>query len=47
MELMAAIAALETLTSPCEVVLSTDSQYVRQGITKWITTGKTRLENRG
>ncbi|MGL9759745.1 MAG: ribonuclease HI [Symbiopectobacterium sp.] len=36
MELMAAIAALEALTTPCTVVLSTDSQYVRQGITRWI-----------
>lgn len=36
MELMAAIAGLETLNEPCEVVLTTDSQYVRQGITTWI-----------
>ncbi|MCA0393986.1 MAG: ribonuclease HI [Proteobacteria bacterium] len=36
MELMAAIVALETLTRPCEVVLHTDSQYVRQGITEWM-----------
>ncbi|MFB6434542.1 MAG: ribonuclease HI [Candidatus Malihini olakiniferum] len=36
MELMAAIAALEMLTTPCTVRLSTDSQYVRQGITRWI-----------
>ena len=36
MELMAAIAALEALTAPCEVVLHTDSQYVRQGITQWM-----------
>ena len=36
MELMAAIAALETLKEPCEVVLTTDSQYVRQGITEWM-----------
>ena len=36
MELMAAIAALEALREPCEVVLHTDSQYVRQGITEWI-----------
>ena len=34
MELMAAIAALEALREPCEVVLHTDSQYVRQGITE-------------
>ncbi len=36
MELMAAIQALEALTRPCEVVLTTDSQYVRQGITEWL-----------
>ena len=36
MELMAAIVALETLKEPCDVVLTTDSQYVRQGITEWM-----------
>ena len=36
MELMAAIAALEALREPCAVVLHTDSQYVRQGITLWM-----------
>lgn len=36
MELMAAIAALETLTQPCEAVLFTDSKYVQQGISEWI-----------
>ncbi len=36
MELMAAIMALETLTEGCTVVLHTDSQYVRQGITEWL-----------
>lgn len=36
MELMAAIQALETLTRPCHVILTTDSQYVRQGITEWL-----------
>ncbi|UNK50433.1 ribonuclease HI [Lysobacter sp. S4-A87] len=36
MELMAAIMALETLSEPCDVILHTDSQYVRQGITEWI-----------
>ena len=33
MELMAAIVALETLSEACDIVLQTDSQYVRQGIT--------------
>ena len=36
MELMAAIMALEALTEGCSVVLHTDSQYVRQGITEWL-----------
>ncbi|MGE4366275.1 ribonuclease HI [Thermomonas sp.] len=36
MELMAAIAALEALKEPCDVVLTTDSQYLRQGMTEWM-----------
>ena len=36
MELMAAISALEALKKPAMVDLTTDSQYVRQGITSWI-----------
>jgi ribonuclease HI len=36
MELMAAIRALEALKRPCEVILHTDSIYVRDGISKWI-----------
>ena len=36
MELMAAIMALEALSEPCSIVLHTDSQYVRQGITEWM-----------
>lgn len=36
MELMAAIEGLAVLTEPSSVVLTTDSQYVRLGITKWI-----------
>ena len=36
MELMAAIAALEALNEDCEIILHTDSQYVRQGITLWM-----------
>ena len=42
MELMAAIAGLETLNTPCKVSLTTDSQYVRQGITSWITNWKAK-----
>ena len=36
MELMAVIAALETLTRPCRAAVTTDSKYVQQGITAWI-----------
>jgi ribonuclease HI len=36
MELMAAIAGLQSLSEPCQVKLTTDGQYVRQGITQWI-----------
>lgn len=36
MELMAAIEGLNALTRPCQVAVFTDSQYVKNGITKWI-----------
>ena len=36
MELLAAISALEALKRPSDVVLYTDSNYLRDGITKWI-----------
>lgn len=36
MELMAAIEALTVLKESCEIVLTTDSQYVRKGITEWL-----------
>ncbi|MDE0878340.1 MAG: ribonuclease HI [Sphingomonas bacterium] len=36
MELTAAIEALNALTRPCKVKLSTDSKYVMDGLTKWI-----------
>ncbi|MEO7410413.1 MAG: ribonuclease HI [Sphingomicrobium sp.] len=36
MELMAAIESLNALKKPCRVSLTTDSVYVRDGITKWI-----------
>lgn len=42
MELMAAIMALEALRRPCHVELTTDSQYVRKGITEWIANWKRR-----
>jgi ribonuclease HI len=37
MELMAAIQALESLTRPSQVLLYTDSTYLLNGITKWIS----------
>ena len=37
MELTAAIEALKALTRPCKVEMHVDSQYVKDGITKWIT----------
>lgn len=42
MELMAAIAGLEALKESCTVAITTDSQYVRDGITKWIKGWKKR-----
>jgi ribonuclease HI len=42
MELTAAIVALETLKRPCAVALTTDSQYVKQGVTQWIHQWKRR-----
>ncbi len=42
MELMAAIAALEALKHPSRVELTTDSTYVRDGITRWIHDWKRR-----
>ncbi|MDX1432398.1 MAG: ribonuclease HI [Gammaproteobacteria bacterium] len=40
MELLAAIRALESLTRPCRVRLVTDSQYLRNGITSWMSKWK-------
>lgn len=37
MELQAVIEALRALKEPCRVTLHVDSQYVMNGITKWIT----------
>ncbi len=42
MELMAAIRALEALKRPCQVVITTDSQYVRKGMTEWLEGWKAR-----
>ncbi len=42
MELMAAIQALENLKRDCKVSLTTDSEYVRKGITEWMANWKKR-----
>jgi ribonuclease HI len=42
MELSAAIAALEALRHPCAVKVYTDSVYVQQGITRWLSGWRAR-----
>ena len=42
MELMAVIEALTALKRPCAVTLFLDSEYVRKGITEWISGWKAR-----
>ncbi|PLW82104.1 ribonuclease HI [Kineobactrum sediminis] len=42
MELRAAIEALRALKEPCQVELTTDSAYVRDGITRWLPAWKAR-----
>jgi ribonuclease HI len=42
MEMMAVIQALKALKRPCEVHLFLDSEYVRKGITEWVTGWKAR-----
>lgn len=42
MELTAAIRALAALKEPCAVQLTTDSEYVRKGITEWLAGWKKR-----
>ena len=55
MELTAVIEALKSLTRPCEIILTTDSNYVKDGITEWIhkwkkkdwkTSGKKPVKNK-
>ena len=36
MEITAVIEALKSLTRPCNIILTTDSSYVKDGITEWI-----------
>jgi ribonuclease HI len=42
MELMGAIAALESLKRPTRVRVHTDSMYLKDGITKWLPSWKRR-----
>ncbi|MEE4661832.1 MAG: ribonuclease HI [Halieaceae bacterium] len=42
MELTAAIEALQALKEPCRVIVTTDSEYVRRGITEWLANWKAR-----
>jgi ribonuclease HI len=42
MELMAAIRAIEALKRPCDVTLTTDSEYLKKGITQWLEQWKRR-----
>ncbi|PHS31019.1 MAG: ribonuclease HI [Methylophaga sp.] len=42
MEMMAVIAALEALTQPCKVKITTDSQYVMKGMMEWLPGWKKR-----
>ena len=42
MELQAAIAALEALSRPCKIQLTTDSRYVMDGIQQWLPNWKKR-----
>ena len=42
MELTAAIRALEHLKRPCQIDLTTDSEYLRKGIKEWLPVWKRR-----
>ncbi|HTT63368.1 MAG TPA: ribonuclease HI [Bryobacteraceae bacterium] len=42
MELTAAIEGLKALKEPCEVEVITDSEYLKNGITKWVSNWKRR-----
>ncbi len=42
MELLAAIRGLEELKRPCKVTITTDSTYVKKGITEWLEGWKQR-----
>ena len=43
MEIMAVIVGLEQLKEPCSVTVTSDSQYVKNGITSWINVWKRKM----
>ena len=56
MELTAVIEALKSLNRPCKIIITTDSNYVKDGITEWMhqwkntgwkTAGKKPVKNKG
>ncbi len=47
MEIRAAMEALNALKEPCEVVVFTDSEYVKDGITQWVPAWKAKGWKRG
>lgn len=42
MEMLAAISALEALKRSCDVILTTDSRYLQDGIMRWVSNWKKR-----
>lgn len=42
MEMLAAISALEALKRRCNVILTTDSKYLKDGISRWLPNWKKR-----
>ena len=42
MELLAAIRGLEAVSETCQIDLTSDSQYVRKGITEWLAGWKAK-----
>lgn len=42
MEMLAVINALEALKRPCQITLTTDSQYVLKGMTEWLSGWKAK-----
>ena len=56
MEMTAVLRGLEALSEPCKVTVETDSQYIKNGITRWVkrwkrngwrTKGRSPVKNKG